>query len=275
MRRVVVTGIGIVSPLGNTVDTLWNALMENRSGVRVMPEWREYFGMDCVNAPVSVTEDEIRSINRKIRRTMGNAALYACIASKEAVAQSTLDPEIFQSGRVGCVVGSTVGSASSMMEACAAEAAGQRDKLSSCHFFRLMSHSACFNLSEMYGINGIQLAPCSACASGLQSIGTAQEMIRLGKADVVLAGGTDESTTLVASSFQLLYALAENGAEHPETVAKPFDADRSGLVCGEGAGILVLEEYEHAVRRNADILFEIAGYATNCSGHHASRSDER
>lgn len=274
-RRAVVTGIGVISPLGNSAAELYSALKNGRSGVRVMPEWHDRFGKNIAAAPVSLDPVRVKQISRKVRRTMGNAALFAGLAAQEAVAESGIDAAEFTTGRTACVIGSTIGSASSMMEACLAEAEQRRDDLSSCHFFRLMSHSSSFNVADMFGINGIQLSPCAACASGLQALGTAQELIRLGKADVVIAGGSDESTSLVASSFQLLYALAERETDQPETLPRPFDADREGLVCSEGAGILVVEELEHARKRGADILFEIAGYATNCSGWHVSHSDER
>ena len=274
-RRAVVTGIGVVSPLGNSAPELYRALKENRSGVRAMTEWHDAFGKNIANAPVTLDPVEIKKISRKIRRTMGNAALFAGLAAQEAVAQSGLDPACFASGRVGCVIGSTVGSASSMTEACVAEYEGRRDELSACHYFRLMSHSSSFNVADMLGINGPQLSTNSACASGLQALGTALELIRLGKVDAVLAGGSDESTPLVASSFQLLYALAEEETPEPEKLSRPFDAGRTGLVCAEGAGVLVVEELEHARKRGAEILFELAGYATNCSGWHVSHSDER
>lgn len=166
-RRAVVTGIGVVSPLGNSVKELWEGLLANRSGVRAMPEWFDHFGKNIANAPVSVDPVQVKQINRKVRRTMGNAALFSGLAAQEAVLSSGLDPALFTTGRVACVIGSTVGSASSMTDACTAEAEGRRDDLSACHFFRLMSHSSAFNVADMFGINGIQLAPCSACASGL------------------------------------------------------------------------------------------------------------
>lgn len=274
-RRAAVTGIGVVSPLGNSSAALYEALKSNRSGIRTMTEWHDYFGRNLAGATVSLDPAAVKKINRKIRRTMGNAALFAGLAAQEAVEQSGLEPAVFSSGRTGCIIGSTVGSASSMAEACIAEYERRRDDLSACHFFRLMSHSSSFNVADMFGINGLQLSTNSACASGLQALGTALELIQLGKADVVLAGGSDESTPLVASSFQLLYALAERESPEPEKLSRPFDAEREGLVCSEGAGVLVMEEYEHARRRGAQILFEIAGYATNCSGWHVSHSDEQ
>lgn len=273
-HRAAVTGIGVISPLGNSSSAMYDALKAGRTGIRAMTEWHDRFGKNIAGAPVTLDPVEVKRINRKIRRTMGNAALFAGLAAQEAVEQSGLGKEIFSSGRAGCVIGSTVGSASSMTEACIAEYENRRDDLSACHFFRLMSHSSSFNVADMFGINGLQLSTNSACASGLQALGTALELIQLGKADVILAGGSDESTPLVASSFQLLYALAEEESPEPEKLSRPFDAKREGLVCGEGAGILVVEEYEHAKRRGARILFELVGYATNCSGWHVSHSDE-
>ena len=273
-RRAVVTGIGVVSPVGNSSSALYEALKANRSGICAMTAWREKFGKVIAGAPASVDPVEAKRINRKVRRTMGPAALFSGVAAQEAVEQSGIDRELFGSGRVGCVIGSTVGSASSMTEACIAEYEQRRDDLSACHFFRLMSHSSSFNVADMLGINGPQLSTNSACASGLQALGEALELIQLGKVDAVIAGGSDESTPLVASSFQLLYALAEEESPEPEKLSRPFDAARTGLVCAEGAGILVVEELEHARKRGADILFELVGYATNCSGWHVSHSDE-
>ena len=273
-RRAAVTGIGVVSPLGNSAPELYRALVENRSGIRAMTEWHDEFGRDIAGAPVKLDPAVVKQISRKVRRTMGNTALFAGLAAQEAVSQSGLDPAVFTSGRVGCIIGSTVGSPSSMTEACVAEYEGRRNDLSACHFFRIMSHSASFNVADMFGINGPQLSTNSACASGLQALGAALELIQLGKVDAVVAGGADESTPMVSSSFQLLYALAEEESPEPERLSRPFDAARTGLVCGEGAGILVVEEMEHARKRGAQILFEIAGYATNCSGWHVSHSDE-
>ena len=273
-RRAAVTGIGVVSPLGNSAEGLYRCIAEGRSGIRAMTQWHDLFGRNIAGAPVELDPAAVRKIGRKVRRTMGNTALYAGIAAQEAVDQSGLGPEIFTSGRMGCIIGSTVGSPSSMTEACVAEHEGRRNDLSACHFFRLMSHSSSFNVADMFGINGPQLSTNSACASGLQALGAALELIQLGKVDAVLAGGADESTPLVASSFQLLYALAEEESPAPELLSRPFDAARTGLVCAEGAGVLVVEEMEHARKRGARILFEIAGYATNCSGWHVSHSDE-
>ena len=159
------TGIGVVSPLGNSSEVLYGALRDNRSGIRAMTEWRDRFDKAIAGGPAAVDPAEAKRINRKVRRTMGPAALFSGVAALEAVEQSGIDRELFGSGRVGCVIGSTVGSASSMAEACVAEYEKRRDDLSACHFFRLMSHSSSFNVADMLGINGPQLSTNSACAS--------------------------------------------------------------------------------------------------------------
>ena len=187
-RRAAVTGIGVVSPLGNSAEELYRGLAAGRSGIRAMTRWHDLFGRNIAGAPVELDPAAVMKISRKVRRTMGNTALFAGVAAQEAVVQSGLEPELFTSGRMGCVIGSTVGSPSSMTEACVAEYEGRRNDLSACHFFRLMSHSSSFNVADMFGINGPQLSTNSACASGLQALGTALELIQLGKVDAVQIG---------------------------------------------------------------------------------------
>ena len=273
-RRVVITGTGVVSALGHSREELFRLLLAGKSAARFMPEWESFFGStNIVAAPVTLDPDVAKKIDRKFRRSMGNAALFAAIAAIDAVDESGLDPEILSDGRTGCIVSSTMGSSSSIVESTAAIIEKRFDDLSACQFFRCVSHSSSFNVANLLGISGVQLAPCSACASALQSIGLAFELIQIGKQDIIIAGGSDETTPTVTGSFQQLFALAEAEGIAPEKLSRPFDAARCGLVCGEGAGILVLEEYEHAIKRGAPILAEISGYATNCTGAQISQSD--
>lgn len=273
-RRVVVTGAGVVSALGHSREELFRLLLAGKSAARFMPEWESFFGnTKIVAAPVVLDSSAAKKIDRKFRRSMGNAALFAAIAAIQAVDESGLDVETLSGGRTGCVVSSTMGSSSSIVESTAAIIEKRFDDLSACQFFRCVSHSSSFNVANLLGISGVQLAPCSACASALQSIGLAFEMIQNGKQDVIIAGGSDEATPTVAGSFQQLFALAESEELAPEKLSRPFDAARCGLVCGEGAGILILEEYAHAIKRGVPILAEITGYATNCTGAQISQSD--
>lgn len=247
-RRVVVTGAGVVSALGGSRAELFEALLAGRCAVRRMPEWCAELPGVPLAAPVELDPEIAKRINRKFRRSMGPAALFASLAALQAAEESGLDAELLGSGRTGCAVSSTMGSSSSIVEATALLLSGRREEMPATQFFKCASHSSAFNVANLLGINGVQLSPCSACASGLQSVGAAMEQIQLGKQDVMLAGGSDEATPAVAGSFEQLFALAGGDVE-PERASRPFDADRRGLVCGEGAGILVLEEYGHAVRR--------------------------
>jgi 3-oxoacyl-[acyl-carrier-protein] synthase II len=275
-RRIVITGAGVVSSLGFSKESLYQSLLDGRSAVRFMPEWQGQIpvGPDSVTAaPVDLPEEMSKSIKRHYRRSMGNAALFATLAAQSAVAESGLTSTELSGGRAGCIISSTLGSSSEVYESTKAVIEKRFNELSSCQFFRIVSHSSAFNVANFFGINGVQLSPCSACASALQSIGLAYEQIRAGRQEVFLAGGSDEVTPIVVSSFRHLYALAESRELAPHEQSRPFDAQRCGLVCGEGAGVLVLEEYEHAMRRKAPILAEICGYATNCTGSQISQSD--
>ncbi len=273
-RRAVITGAGICSALGNTRQELYEALRANRSAIRYMPEWEGFFGKPNIPAaPVSLDQAMVRKIDRHIRRTMGNASLFAALAALSAMQESGLETETLGNGRCGCAVSSTIGSSSSILESTQAHPEGRQNELSACQFFRCMSHTSSFNVANLLGLRGVQLSPCAACASSVQSLGTSLEQIQLGRQDVMFAGGSDEVTHVVSGSFQQVFALAEADGIPAEEMSRPFDQERIGLVCGEGAGIFVVEELQHALSRGAHILAEIKGYATNCTGWHASKSD--
>lgn len=275
-RRIVVSGAGVTSSLGFSREELYQSLLDGKSAVRLMPEWAGLIpvGQQTVAAaPVLLPPEKSKSIKRHYRRSMGNAALFATLAAREAVGESGLTPELLGSGRAGCIVSSTLGSSSEVYESTKAVIEQRFNDLSACQFFRIVSHSSAFNVANFFGISGVQLSPCSACASSLQSIGLAYEQILAGRQEIFLAGGADEVTPIVLGSFRHLYALAESNTLPPTALSRPFDAGRCGLVCGEGAGILVVEEYEHARRRQAPLLAEILGYATNCTGSQISQSD--
>ena len=275
-KRIVITGAGVTSAMGNTRQELFEALLAGRSAVRPIPEWRERMqkAASVVASPVELPEATAKSISRHYRRSMGPAALYAALAAKSAVAEASLTPELLGNGRTGCIASSTLGS-STEIEAVARAIflGGNFFDLPACQFFRMVSHSSAFNVANLMGINGVQLSPCSACASSLQSVGLAHEQLLLERQDAFLAGGSDEATPIVLDSFRLLHALAEDKDMEPEQMSRPFDARRKGLVCGDGAAILVVETLEHAQARGAKPLAEILGYATNCTGAQISQSD--
>ena len=274
-KRIVITGAGVTSALGNTRQELFEALLEGRTAVRLIPEWRERMqnAVSVVAAPVELPDGMAKTISRHFRRSMGPAALYAALAAKSAVAEAALSPEQLGNGRTGCIASSTLGSSTEIEAAARSVFFGNFFDQPACQFFRIVSHSSAFNVANLMGINGVQLSPCSACASSLQSVGLAYEQLLLGRQDAFLAGGSDEATPIVLDSFRLLHALGEDKDMPPERLSRPFDARRSGLVCGDGAAILSLETLEHAQARGAKPLAEILGYATNCTGAQISQSD--
>ncbi|MDD4097223.1 MAG: beta-ketoacyl-[acyl-carrier-protein] synthase family protein [Lentisphaeria bacterium] len=272
--RVVITGAGVISSLAHCRGDLMAALLKQTGAGRTMPEWGDVLSPGTVAAPVTLDQDAVRQIDRRCRRSMGPAALFATLAARQAVAESGLTDSELGAGRAGCAVSSTMGSPTSIMESCSLLLQGRQDEISAQQFFRSAAHTAAFNVANTLGLRGVLLAPCSACASALQAIGAAYEQILLGRQEVMVAGGSDEVTPAVALTFEQLFAQAENtDNRRPDELSRPFDAGRTGLVCGEGAGMVVLESLDHARRRGATALAEVTGYATNCSGEHISQSD--
>ncbi len=275
LNRVVITGLGAVSPLGGTVDELWAGLQGSRSGVRVMDGWQALKGLrSWVAAPAQGIRDP-SFIPRQNRRSMGPMSLYAVQAAEEAIAGTALPAEAFRTGRAGCIIGSTTGGATSINEVYEnMTTVKDLSQMPAMKFFQCMSHTASLNVSQHLGVNGVVMATSAACASGLQAVGAAYDLIRLGSQDLMLCGGAEELFPTVTASFDILFATSTHFNASPDRTPRPFDADRDGLVCGDGAGILVLEEYEHARARGARIWAELLGYHTCGSGLHISQSSK-
>jgi 3-oxoacyl-[acyl-carrier-protein] synthase II len=264
--------MGAITPLGQGMDQLMAGLREGRSGVRRMPGWEDYLGMrSLVAAPAELPD--VKSIPRQKRRSMGRISLLAAKAAEEAVADAGIDPDELAQGRVGCIVGSTMGGAEALNDTFETMLP-ERDLsvLQGMSFFKCVSHTAAMNVAQYFGITGTVMATSSACASSLQATGAGYDLIRVGRQDVVLCGGSEEAHPTVTGCFDILFATSCGFNDRPAETPRPFDRSRDGLVCGEGAGILVLEEYEHARRRGAQIHAEVVGYATFASGDHVSQS---
>ncbi|MBF0593846.1 MAG: beta-ketoacyl-[acyl-carrier-protein] synthase family protein [Candidatus Omnitrophica bacterium] len=274
LKRAVITGYGTVSPLGSDVSEMQAGLEASRSAVRVMAGWEAYKGLRSLIAAPAISRDP-SSIPRQSRRSMGPMSIYSVQAAQDALTQSALPAALLTSGRVGCVIGSTMGGTRSINEIYE-NMASHKDisQLTSMKFFQCMSHTAALNVSQHFGINGVVMATSAACASGLQAIGSAYDLIRLGTQDAVVCGGAEELFPTVTGAFDILFATSTKYNDRPEITPRPFDAARDGLVCGEGAGILVVEEYEHAKARGARIYAEILGYHTCASGQHVSHSSK-
>jgi 3-oxoacyl-[acyl-carrier-protein] synthase II len=264
-RRVVVTGFGAVTPFGCGVPVMWQALIEGRTAVRHCPMLAAMKGLRTTVA-ADVPEVEARWIDRKKRRYMSKMSLYATIAAQEAIQMAGLRPEDLQNLRTGVCVGSTTGSTWEI-DHLFGEVLKDRniEGVKSTHFFKIMNSSCAANLGQALGIRGRLLAPAAACATGTVAIGLAAETIALGQQEVMMCGGADELHALTVGVFDTLEASSRGYNEQPDRTPRPFDRDRDGMVCGEGAGIVVLESLEHARARNAGILGEIIGFAMSGS----------
>jgi 3-oxoacyl-[acyl-carrier-protein] synthase II len=273
MKRVVITGRGVISPKGNSVAALMEGLKSGTNAVQRMPEWEIYSGLRSLVAAPALLENE-RAIPRQARRSMGRLALFAVQAAEQAATEAGLDKLFLESGRVGCIAGSTMGSAGSINETFEIMLP-ERDlsQLPSTKFFQCVSHTAAMNISQYLGITGVVMATSSACASSLQAIGSGYDLIRCGRQEVVICGGAEELHPTVTGSFDVLFATSTGYNDHPELTPRPFDVQRDGLVCGEGGGMVVLEEYEHARARGATIYGEVLGYSTCGNGAHVSQSN--
>jgi len=273
MKRVVISGVGAVSALGDDVASLVDGIERGRSGVRYMEGWGEYVGLrSLVGAPAELKNE--KAIPRRSRRSMGRMSIFAVQAAEQALAGAGIGREELSSGRIGCVIGSTMGSAQSLNETFETMLP-ERDlsRLTALKFFQCVSHTAAMNVAQHLGVTGCVMATSAACASSLQAIGAGYDLIRMGRQDVMLCGGSEELHPTVTASFDILFATSTGYNDDPKRTPRPFDSARDGLVCGEGCGILVLEEYERALGRSAEIHGEVIGYHTAASGDQISQSN--
>lgn len=269
-RRVVITGVGLASPIGHSFDAVSKALQNNAHGIMAMPEW------DSINQlgtrlAAPVRDLDFGRFSRKVTRTMGRVALLATHATSDAIADAGLDEDTVRSGRTGMSYGSTHGSSQALEDFTRSLfAKGGFAGLSGTAYLKIMSHTCAANLAQCFGITGRIVPSIAACASGSQAIGFGYENIRFGLQDVMLCGGAEELHFVHAGVFDILFATSTAYNDRPDLSPRPFDVKRDGLVVGEGAGTLVLEEYERAKRRGAHIYAEVIGFGTNCDGTHVT-----
>jgi 3-oxoacyl-[acyl-carrier-protein] synthase II len=267
-KRIVVTGIGLRSPIGNNIKDLQDSLLAKKSGVIAMPEWEDIQNLRTNVAGVCSNINE-ESIARKHRRSMGRVGILAALAAQDAISDSSLSEEEIASERCGISFGSTEGSAQAM-EKFLTQILDKRSLkgLPSSIYLQFMSHTCAANIASMFEVKGPVIASCTACVSGSQGIGYAYDAIKSGRADIMIAGGAEEMHFMDAGIFDIMRATSTKFNDNPDLTPKPFDAERDGLVVGEGSGCLILEDYEHAKKRNAIIHSELIGYGTNCDGTH-------
>ncbi|MDO3387781.1 beta-ketoacyl-ACP synthase [Gilvimarinus sp. SDUM040013] len=273
MTRVVITGLSAVTALGSDWPGFSDAVKNNRSGIRVMHEWADIKGLNTqLGGPVDGFALTGNYPRKKIR-SMGRVSQMATVASRDALSMAGLlnDP-ILQGGRVGIAYGSSTGSTDAAREF--AQMLTDRDlsRITATTYIKMMSHTTAVNLGVFFEVKGRVYPTSSACTSGSQAIGYAYEAIASGRQDIMIAGGAEELCPTEAAVFDT-FRSASTKNDMPTQTPSPFDADRDGLVIGEGAGTLILESLDHALARGAEIYGEVIGFGTNSDGGHVTQPD--
>ena len=271
MRRVVVTGMAAISPIGDNWKTISGNLSSCNTGIKYMENWECYNEMITrLGAPVDNFKKP-EHYSRKQVRSMGRVALMATVATERALEDSQLlNDSIITDGRMGVGYGSSTGSTDAVKDFGNMLLNQSSSKLNANTYIKMMSHTAAVNMGVFFGLKGRVIPTSSACTSGSQGIGFSYEAIKYGLQDLMVAGGAEELCPTEAAVFDTLFATSTRNHE-PNLTPRPFDKDRDGLVIGEGAATLILEEREHALRRGASIYAEIVGYGCNSDGSHITR----
>ena len=266
MRRVVVTGMGVVSSIGSNVPEATKSLQEMRSGIAIDPDHTVQGFRSHVSGRVDI--DPADFVPRKSYRFMGTGVGYAYIATEEAIAMSGLTEEQLSSPRVGLVAGTGGGSTDNVVQ-CAdtIRKTGATKRAGPYVVTRTMASTTSAILATLFKIRGINYSISSACATSAHCIGHAADMIRWGRQDIVLAGGSEECHWTSSAMFDAMGALSSNFNDAPLTASRAFDADRDGFVVSGGGGMMILEEYEHAKARGATIIAELTGYGATSDGY--------
>ena len=275
MKRVVITGVGAISPLGHDWPTVSARLREERNVVQYIREWDDYVGLNTRLGTRAAPFELPARYNRKVTRSMGRVAIMATLSAETALADAGLagDP-LVTSGKMGISYGSSIGSPAAMGDFGNMISRKTTEGINANTYIRMMSHSAAVNMGVFLGVTGRIIPTSSACTAGSQGLGYGFEAIQSGRQVAMLAGGAEELDATDAAVFDTLFATSTSN-DTPHLSPRPFDAERDGLVLGEGACTLVLEELEHAQARGAKILAEIIGFGTNSDGTHVTQPNPR
>jgi 3-oxoacyl-[acyl-carrier-protein] synthase-1 len=264
MKRVVITGLGIVSSIGNNRAEVTESLKTGKSGIEYCEEYAELGFRSHIHGPIRLNLDEL--IDRKLKRFMGDAAAFAYLAMKEALEVSGLSEDQISNPGVGLISGSGGGSNQNLVEAVDIMRSRGARKVGPTMVPRIMASTTSACLSVAYKIKGVNYSISSACATSAHCIGNAYEIIQAGKQDIIFAGGGDEVHWTSTLLFDSMGALSSSYNDTPEVASRPYDANRDGFVISGGGGIVVLEELEHALQRNAHIYAEVVGYGATSDG---------
>ena len=264
MERVVITGLGLVSCLGNDRDSVAASLRESRPGIRAIPEYAELGFRSQVGGAPDIDLDA--RIDRKQRRFMGDAAAFAHVGMLDAIADAGLDPAAVSDPRIGVIAGSGGGSCANQVEAADLLRAKGVRRVGPYMVTRTMCSTVSANLATALRIRGVNYSISSACATSAHCIGAAMEQIQLGKQDIVFAGGGEELHWTQTMLFDAMGALSSKYNDAPLRASRAYDADRDGFVIAGGGGMVVVESLSHAQKRGARILAEIVGYGATSDG---------
>ena len=265
-RRVVVTGIGIISCIGNNVAEVTESLKKLKSGIRFNPRYAELGLRSQISGSIWNKDELLKAVDRKLSRFMGDAALFSFLSMEQAIHDSGLNKDQISNPRTGLIAGSGGGSPVNQVEGMQILVERGIRRVGAFRVPRIMSSTVSANLCTAFAILGLNYSITSACATSAHSIGAAAEQIAWGNQDVMFAGGGEEESVELTLFFYAMGALSSKYNDTPETASRPFDVTRDGFVAGGGAAMLVLEEYEHAKARGAKIYAELIGYGATSDG---------
>ena len=264
LKRAVITGIGAISCIGNNISEITKSLKLGTSGISFNESYKELGMRSHISGSINLNLKDL--IDRKHLRFMGEAASYAYLSTAEAVKDSGLDLSRFSSQDVGVIAGSGGASSRSQVEAADIVKNKGVKRIGPYRVTQTMGNTVSAALATFFGIKGVNFSISSACSTSAHCIGSALEQIQLGKQKIILAGGAEDEHWTMSSMFDAMGALSSSYNESPEKASRPFDKDRDGFVIAGGAGMLVVEELDHALERNADIYAEITGYGATSDG---------
>ena len=264
LKRAVITGIGAISCIGNNISEITKSLKLGTSGICFNESYKELGMRSHISGSINLNLKDL--IDRKHLRFMGEAASYAYLSTAEAIKDSGLDLSRFSSQDVGVIAGSGGASSRSQVEAADIVKSKGVKRIGPYRVTQTMGNTVSAALATFFGIKGVNFSISSACSTSAHCIGSALEQIQLGKQKIILAGGAEDEHWTMSSMFDAMGALSSSYNESPEKASRPFDNDRDGFVIAGGAGMLIVEELDHALERNADIYAEITGYGATSDG---------
>ena len=273
MKRVVITGMGIVSPVGTGIEYAWKNILAGKSGVRKIDSFEvSDLASQIAGIPQQGTEEGMYNpdavVDAREQRKLDKYAVYGMVAADEAIKDAGLDKYDGDMTRVGVSIGSGIGGFNTIYDNCIELHEGGPRRVSPFFIPKGIINMAAGNISIKYGLKGPNISVVTACATGAHSIGEAARMIKYGDADIMICGGTEGAVSRIAlAGFSAMKALSTRN-DAPEKASRPWDKNRDGFIMAEGAGVLVLEEYEHAVARGAKIYAEVAGYGMSGDAYH-------